>query len=134
MSEITGTYRDGHVELDAAVDWPEGSRVRVSAEPTAANLQMTEAEAWGMAPTDYQDTPQFRAKLIAQMDAFEPLALTPTEESEWQAARSWIKDYTIAAVRQQMGLEHANTPSCLPPCDGSVGRCSKWIFKLPQLP
>jgi len=29
MSEINGTFRNGHVELDSSVDWPEGMRVTV---------------------------------------------------------------------------------------------------------
>lgn len=88
MNDISGTYRDGHIELDAAVDWPDGSRVRVSAEPPYSNG----TSDVGIDPADYQDTPEFRARLIAQMDAFEPLDCTPAEEAEWHAARKAIKD------------------------------------------
>ena len=59
---------------------------------------------WGFEEPAYQDTAEFRAKLIAQMDAFEPLELSAAEEAEWKAGREWIKDHTIDAVRKQMGL------------------------------
>jgi hypothetical protein len=108
MSEISGTYRDGHVKLDSAVDWPDGSRVRVTAEPNGRQ-PVSEAAAdeysWGIDPVDYRDTPEFRSRLVAQMAAFEPLELSPADEAEWQAARKWIKDFNVAAVRQQMGLD-----------------------------
>ena len=109
MSEIGGIFRNGHVELDASVDWPEGERVRVVLESNGAKSDRSGIPAadavWGMDEADYQDTPAFRSKLVAQMDSFAPVELTPEEEAEWQAARQWIKDYTIAAVRKQMGLE-----------------------------
>lgn len=100
MSDVAGTYRDGYVELDSAVEWPDGSRVRVRAD--SGNSAVID---WGIDPSDYRDTPEYRANLIAQMDAFEPLELTPAEEAEWLAARQWIKEHSIAAVRQQMGLD-----------------------------
>jgi hypothetical protein len=59
---------------------------------------------WGIDPGSWHDTKEFRTQLIAQMDSFEPLPLTPEEESEWLAARRWIKDYSLEAVRKQMGL------------------------------
>jgi len=108
MSEINGTFRNGHVELDSSVDWPDGVRVTVVPSSNHAKSPRsngsTDDLSWGIDEADYEDTTAFRAKLIAQMDSFEPLELTPAEEAEWQAARQWIKDYTIAAVRKQMGL------------------------------
>jgi hypothetical protein len=106
--EITGTFRNGHVELDSSVDWVEGERVGIvplaslAAQPHANGYAID--LPWGIEESDYQDTREFRAKLMAQMDSFEPLELTPEEEAEWQASRQWIKDHTIAAVRKQMGL------------------------------
>jgi hypothetical protein len=105
-SETQGTFRNGRVELDSAVDWADAARVEVtrlskSQQPTNGR---DGEPAWGMDEGDDQDTPEFRAWLIAQMDSFAPLELTPEEEAEWEASRQWIKDYTIAAVRKQMGL------------------------------
>ncbi|MEX2173719.1 MAG: hypothetical protein WD872_05110 [Pirellulaceae bacterium] len=109
MFEINGTFRNGHVELDGSVDWPDGERVRVVLESNGTqSLRAGDFAAdadWGLEESAYQDTPEFRSKLIGQMDSFAPIELTSEEEAEWQAARQWIKDYTIAAVKKQMGLE-----------------------------
>jgi len=107
--EITGTFRNGHVELDSSGGLPEGTRVRVVPEsdvtPKHEENDHAHDELWGIDAADYQDTPEFRAKLISQIDSFEPLELTPEEEAEWEAARKWRKEYSLAAVRKQMGLE-----------------------------
>jgi hypothetical protein len=109
MSEINGTFRNGHVELDSSVDWPNGARVTVVPAPNHATSPRSNGSAddpsWGIDEADYEDTPEFRAKLIAQMDSFEPLELTPAEEAEWQAALKWFGDYTLQAVKRDMGLQ-----------------------------
>lgn len=111
MDGIQGTYREGRIDLDSSVTWPEGMRVEVAPlgkldEPRDSDPSEPGVEdVWGMDEADYQDTPEFRASLIAQLDAFEPLELTAEEEAEWEAARKWIKDHTLAAVGRQMGLE-----------------------------
>ena len=87
---ITGTYRDGKVELDAPVDWPDGARVEVSA---GEKIGMTEAE-W---PT----TPEGIAELVKRIVASEPVVLTPDEEAEWKAAREAVKQYTIEKMKKQ---------------------------------
>jgi hypothetical protein len=107
-SETTDTFHNGHVELDSPVDWAEGSRVSIApltdqSRPAGSNGDAGE-QSCGISEADYQDTPEFRNRLLAQMDAFLPLELTPAEEAEWEASRQWIKDYTLAAVRKQMGL------------------------------
>jgi len=103
MEEIQGTYRDGHVELAAPVNWPDGTPVTV--QPRSPSAEAPPSKEWGMDEAEYEDTPEFRAKLIAQLISFEPLELTPDDEAEWEAARKWRKDHSIAAVRKQMGLE-----------------------------
>lgn len=108
MDEILGVYRGGRIELGAAVDWPEGTRVIVQPqgadeEPAGTELPCVELpcgtlQAWS-------DTPEFRAALLAQMDRREPVELTAAEEAEWHAARKWIREFTTAAVRREMGLD-----------------------------
>jgi hypothetical protein len=107
MSEISGIYRAGHVELATSVDWPDGTRVTVMPNSPAPSEGATNGgyELWGMEESEYEDTPEFRKSLVAQMDAFEPLERTPQEEAEWQVARNWIKEHTLEAVRAQMGLQ-----------------------------
>jgi hypothetical protein len=108
FSETTGTFRNGHVELDSPVDWADGARVSIAplSDPssTVGSNGDGDEQHWGISEAEYQDTPEFRNRLLAQMDAFLPLDLSPVEEVEWEASRQWIKDYTLAAVRKQMGL------------------------------
>ena len=108
MSEISGTYRDGHVELAAAVDWANGTPVTVQPQaddddPAGTRLPSVRLPDGRTLP--WSDTPEFRRALLEQMDRREPVELTAEEEAQWHAAREWIKDYTLAAVRREMGLD-----------------------------
>ena len=94
MTIIQGTYRDGCVELDAPVAWSEGRRVSVAVDPDS--LGLSEAE-W---PTDGES----RSKLLELIDSFEPVELSVADEAEIEAARSAVREKSLAAVREQMGL------------------------------
>ena len=89
---IEGTYHAGRVDLDKDVDWPEGCRVRVALE-------------YGLREGDWPDTPENRAEILRRMEAIEPLELTAEDEAEIAAARTAVREVTLAAVRKQMGLE-----------------------------
>ena len=107
MSQISGTFRNGRVELDSSVDWPNGARVTVlpqidEEEPTGTRLPSARLTDGTL--TSWLETPEFRQALIAQMDGREPVELTAEEESQWQADRSWIREHTIESVRKEMGL------------------------------
>jgi len=112
MDEILGTYRDGHIELHSAVTWPEGISVAVvpklelqgsvERDPPGTRLPSVELPDGTILP--WSNTQEFRAALLAQMDGREPMELTADEEAQWQADRQSIKEYTLAAVRREMGL------------------------------
>ena len=36
MNAIRGTFKNGQVVLDGPADWPEGCRLRIAPDPTAA--------------------------------------------------------------------------------------------------
>jgi hypothetical protein len=106
MPEVTGTFLNGHVELDSRVDWPNGLRVTVAAAATRSRSPGSNGafdDAWGIDEAHYEDTPEFRAEILRRIDAVEPLELTPDEEREWQEAMKWIGDYTLEAVKRDMG-------------------------------
>jgi len=108
MNEITGTYRGGHVELAAAVDWPDGTHVTVQPnmdddDPPGTRLPSVELADGKTLP--WSDTPEFRQALLEQMDRREAVELTAAEEAEWQAARQWYRDHNMAVVRREMGLD-----------------------------
>jgi hypothetical protein len=106
MNEITGTYRGGHVELASAVDWPDGTPVTVQATPSLGKPTLADdwQENWGI-EDDWPDTPENRAEILRRIDAVEPLEMTPEEEAEWKATLNWFGDYTLQAVKRDMGLE-----------------------------
>jgi hypothetical protein len=103
MDGIQGTYREGRIDLDSSVSWPEGTRVEVAplaVRPAAPDATSVE---WGVSD-DWADTPENRAEILRRMDAAEPLEMSPEEEAEWQAALDWIGEYTLQAVKRDMGL------------------------------
>jgi hypothetical protein len=94
MDPIFATYHEGQIELDSAVDWPEG--VRLAIYPATEPLGLDEAT--------WEDTPDARAALLKKMDALEPLELTDDDRRLIDEARAESKRVTIEAVQQQMGL------------------------------
>jgi len=108
MDEILGIYRRGHIEVAGPVAWPDGTQVTVhpcadDEDPPGTYYPSVQLPDGTVLP--WSDSPEFRQALIEQMDRREPVELTAEEEAEWQAARQWIKKYTIACVRREMGLE-----------------------------
>lgn len=92
MNSTFGTYRDGHVDLDSTVDWPEGSRVAVSPK----------SERVGMRESEWPDSDEGRNVLLKRMEQMEPLELTVEDEIEIPAARGAVREASINAVRRQM--------------------------------
>ena len=92
---IPGTVHDGHIVLETPVDWPEGTKVEVTlVTPARPRYGMTEDE-W---PTD----PEGIARLIAEIDAIEPLVFTPEEEADLAAWRQKMKVYDIVRSKERI--------------------------------
>ena len=94
MNVVHGTYREGRVELDAPVEWPNGSRVAV----------LPSNDSVGLVESDWPDSPETRAALIERLDGIEPLELTPADDAEIGAAREAVRQASVRAVRERMGL------------------------------
>jgi hypothetical protein len=95
MSILTGVIRDGRVELDAPAPLPDGTRVLI--EPAERGEGFIREDDW---PT----TPEEVEELVRRMETIEPIVLTPEDETRIAAARSAVREATLAAVRQQMGI------------------------------
>lgn len=93
-NEVPGTYREGRVDLDGAVDWPDGSRVSV----------IPALRAVGLREAEWADTPENRAVLLARLDAIEPLVVTPHDEARVTEALEASREISIRRVQEQMGL------------------------------
>lgn len=94
MTIVQGTYRDGCVELDAPVAWSEGRRVSVAVDP----------DSFGMCETEWPTSGEPLSKLLELIDSFEPVELSAADEAEIEAARDAVREKSLAAVREQMGL------------------------------
>jgi hypothetical protein len=105
MSEVQGTYRDGHVHLDSPVAWPNGIRVEISPIPKNETpmAQPSQGGDWGI-EDDWPDTPENRAEILRRIDAVEPLEMTPAEVTEWQAMLQWFDEHSREVVKRDMGL------------------------------
>jgi hypothetical protein len=93
MESAIGTYRDGKVELDLPVEWESGTRVRVLPEEESSAIR-----------EDEPANPEHIRQLLAIIDSFEPLELTPEDEAEIAAARAEVREVSLNAVRMQMAL------------------------------
>ncbi len=89
MTVIKATVKNGKIELEAPVNWPEGTEVRI--EPiTIDSLD--------------EETPERIASDLALMEQFEPMEFTVEEQAGWDAARAVQKDREKARFD-----EHADT-------------------------
>ena len=93
MNAVKGTYRNGQIVLTESANWPDGTPVLVEPVSQTATVGVRD-EDW---PTD----PEGIARLLALMDRIEPLAMTPEEEAEWQAARKAQKDHDLASWEER---------------------------------
>lgn len=96
MKVVEGTYRDGQIVPDTAVDWPDGERVVIAR--ASDQIGLTE----GVWPDDGSE--DGRAELLRRVEAFEVLELTPEEQAEMAAAWADSRRVSLEAVRQRMGL------------------------------
>jgi hypothetical protein len=76
MSAVKAIWTNGHVVLDAPVNWPEGSRLIIAEDPA----------------DDQPESPEEIARWIEAFNAIPPLQMTPEEEADWQAARQAQRD------------------------------------------
>jgi hypothetical protein len=88
MNAIKGIYRNGRIILDRPAAWPEETAVLV--EP------LNSADFHGATGDEQADDPESVARWIAAFDAIPPLEMTPTEEAEWQAARTAQKAFDLS--------------------------------------
>jgi hypothetical protein len=89
MASVQGTYRNGKVEPDEPVNWPEGQRVTMA---TAG----PDEEA-----TDFPEGVHSIEEWLALLDSLEPIEMTAEEEAEWKAALAESRETSKAAVARQ---------------------------------
>jgi hypothetical protein len=95
MRPITATWKDGQIQPDEPVDWPEGCRLSI--EPVEFETEI------GMREEDWSNTPEAIAEWLRWYDSLEPLEFTPQEEADISAWRKKVKDYTLANMGKSLG-------------------------------
>lgn len=107
METISGTYRDGQIQWDSLPNWPEGQRVFISPAPGHEDNSddVRPQSTWGLEESLWPDTPENNAEIARRMRESEPLVMSDEEYAAWEAERQAMKEYNVACVRKQMGLE-----------------------------
>lgn len=90
MEKALATLRNGQVELDHAVDWPDGIRLQVS--PADKKLGLDESE--------WPNTPEERAAWIRWLNNLEPFEMTEAELIELEAELKASKARQKQLVRE----------------------------------
>lgn len=89
---IRAKWINGQLIPEGEIDWPEGTVVYVSREPTS------EADESDLA--EQKDDPASIAAWLAWYDSLEPLVYAPGEEAEIEAARKERAEYSRKAMNQ----------------------------------
>jgi hypothetical protein len=109
MEKALATIRGGHVELDAPVDWPEGTRLEVRPVPVPGNgapalpeappgvreeflNAMNDPDRFGLEESLWPQTAEERAIWLNWFESTEPLEFTPEEEAALEADRKASKE------------------------------------------
>ncbi len=90
MEKALATYRDGQLEFDRGVNWPEGTRVEI--HPVQTTVGMDES-AWPA-------TADGIAGLLERMNVREPLEMTDADFAAWEAEQQSEKQRQKEFTRQ----------------------------------
>jgi hypothetical protein len=102
---IFGTIRNGRVELDSPIDWPDGQRVAIlphlDGEPVGTELPEPELPVGRIVP--YNGGPE-HDKLLAEQMGRDPIERKPEEEAAFEKAlRAYPKTLTPALSQRERG-------------------------------
>ena len=89
MQKALATFRDGRIEIDSRVDWPEGTR-----------LEVLPIESVGMNEADWPTTADGIAELLKRMDDCEPLEMSDAEYTAWETECRSEKERQTEFTRQ----------------------------------
>lgn len=95
MTAVKGIVRDGRIELNGPVDWPDGSEVLVEPLPNGTGRI-------GLDESEWRDDPASLADWAAWIKTLEALEFTPEEEAERARFAEAMRRHNVDAVRRQM--------------------------------
>jgi hypothetical protein len=96
MEKTLATFRNGQVEFDAAVDWPEGTRLEVA--PAATKL--------GLDEPPWPETPEQKEAWLEWLKNLEPFDMTPEELNAFEAELKISKETQKELLRKSWREEN----------------------------
>lgn len=97
MEKALATFRDGRVELDAAVQWPDGTRLEIA--PAAQNRL-------GLDESQWPKTAQEKADWLDWLKNLEPFDMTPEELDAFEADLKFSKEQQKQLLRESWEAEN----------------------------
>jgi hypothetical protein len=98
MEKALATFRNGHVELDNAASWPEGTRLEVA--PATKKLGLDESE--------WPQTPEEKAQWLEWFNSLEPLDMTAAELAAFDEELKASKEIQKELLRKSWQRENHN--------------------------
>jgi hypothetical protein len=95
MPAVNAIWKGGQIILDQQVDWPEGCELRIEPQSPALIAGMTEEQQ--------ADDPESVARWIAEFNSIPAISMSAEDEADMRVWRQTVKEYTIDAVRREMG-------------------------------
>jgi ssDNA-binding replication factor A large subunit len=93
MAVIKAIVKDGRLEFDVPLDWPDGTEVIV--RPAC------DEETFGIREEDWPKTSEAVAEWLKWFDSLEPLVFTDEERAAWATARKDQKEFEKATFTQR---------------------------------
>lgn len=94
MNAIHGIWKDGKIQLQGQVDWPEGMRLIIRTDPQDELTFLSEDEQ--------SDDPVEIERWIQELRSLPPVDVPhPADDPEWRAWEERMAQYNLDAVRKQ---------------------------------
>jgi len=90
MEKVLATFRNGQVQFDAAVNWPEGTRLEVA--PAAIKV--------GQDESPWPETPEQKEAWLEWLNNLEPFDMTPDELDAFEAGLKVSKEIQKELLRK----------------------------------
>lgn len=109
MEKALATFRNGQVQFDAAVDWPEGTRLEVAPAATKAKAAEPIEDLAGSAiasepktvfELSWPETPEQKADWLEWLKNLEPFDMTPEELDAFEANLKVSKEIQKELLRK----------------------------------
>ena len=94
METHMATFRDGQIELDEAVNWPNGTRLTVTADEVRSNEKR---------PMDWPINEEQRAEWVVWLRDLEPFDMDESERSALEENLKTNKEQQKALLRASWG-------------------------------